>query len=168
MKIAQHACEQNKTFMMNLSAPFLCQVPPFFKAMMDSSVYWDVIFGNEDEMAEFSKANNFGTDDLKEIALKAAALPKKNTGRSRMVVITHGGEPTIIVKDGQVSEYPVIPIEKKDIVDTNGAGDAFVGGFLSQLVQGKSVDDCVKGGNWAANLIIQRSGCTYPDKCTFN
>lgn len=168
MKIAGHACEENKVFMMNLSAPFLCLVPPFFKAMMDASTYWDVLFGNEDEMAEFSKANSFGTEDLKEIALKAAALPKSNTKRSRMVVITHGSEPTIIAKDGQVTEYPVIPIEKKDIIDTNGAGDAFVGGFMSQLVQGKDVDECVRAGNYSANLIIQRSGCTFPDKCGFS
>lgn len=30
--------------------------------------------------------------------------------------------------DGKTTEYPVIPIADKDIVDTNGAGDAFVGG----------------------------------------
>jgi adenosine kinase len=167
MKIAEHSAEKNKTFMMNLSAPFLCLVPPFFKAMMDAAPYWDILFGNESEMAEFSKANGFGTEDLKEIALKAAALPKKNGERSRTVVITHGSEPTIIAKDGQVTEYPVIPIAKEDIIDTNGAGDAFVGGFMSQLVQGKSIEECVRGGNWSANLIIQRGGCTYPEKCEF-
>lgn len=32
------------------------------------------------------------------------------------------------------------------IVDTNGAGDAFVGGFLSQLVLGKDVAECCRAG----------------------
>ena len=32
--------------------------------------------------------------------------------------------------DGEVNEYPVISIKKEEIVDTNGAGDAFVGGDL--------------------------------------
>jgi adenosine kinase len=50
------------------------------------------------------------------------------------------------------------------IVDTNGAGDAFVGGFLAQLSKKKSIEECVKCGNWAATEIIQRSGCTFPDK----
>ena len=36
--------------------------------------------------------------------------------------------------DGQVTEYPVIPIKEEDIVDTNGAGDAFVGGEKTELV----------------------------------
>lgn len=30
--------------------------------------------------------------------------------------------------------YPVPPIEKEKIIDTNGAGDAFVGGFLAGYV----------------------------------
>lgn len=47
------------------------------------------------------------------------------------------------------------------------AGDAFVGGFLSQLVQEKPIEDCVKAGCYAANVIIQRSGCTYPEKPDF-
>ena len=50
------------------------------------------------------------------------------------------------------------------IVDTNGAGDAFVGGFLAQLAKNKSIEDCVKCGIWAATEIIQRSGCTFPEK----
>lgn len=40
-------------------------------------------------------------------------------------------------------------------------------GFLSQLVQGKEVGECVRCGNYAANVIIQRSGCTYPDQPDF-
>ena len=39
----------------------------------------------------------------------------------------------------QATEYAVDKIEGDKIVDTNGAGDAFVGGFLSQLVKGKEV-----------------------------
>lgn len=48
------------------------------------------------------------------------------------------------------------------------SGDAFVGGFLSQLLQEKPVEDCVRAGCYAANVVIQRSGCTYPPKPEFN
>jgi len=48
------------------------------------------------------------------------------------------------------------------------AGDAFVGGFLSQLVQEKSIDECIRAACYAANVVIQRSGCTYPEKPDFN
>ena len=65
---------------------------------------------------------------------------------------------------GEATKHDVIPLAKEDLVDTNGAGDAFVGGFLSQLVLGKDVAECCRAGNYCANLVIQRSGCTYPDK----
>ena len=53
------------------------------------------------------------------------------------------------------------------IVDTNGAGDAFVGGFLAALVEGKDQSTCVRCGIWAATKIIQQSGCTFPEKMDF-
>ncbi len=36
----------------------------------------DIIFGNETEAEAFAAANEWGTTDLKEIALRMAALPK--------------------------------------------------------------------------------------------
>nr|XP_023025282.1 adenosine kinase [Leptinotarsa decemlineata] len=51
--------------------------------------------------------------------------------------------------------------------DTNGAGDAFVGGFLSQYIQELNLETCVKCGMWAASQIIQRSGCTFEGKPSF-
>lgn len=47
------------------------------------------------------------------------------------------------------------------------AGDAFVGGFFSQLVLGKDIAECVRAGNYAACTIIQQSGCTLPPKPAF-
>lgn len=34
----------------------------------------------------------------------------------------------LLCLEGKVTEYPIISIKKEDIVDTNGAGDSFVGG----------------------------------------
>jgi len=163
--VGKHFAENDKTFMMNLSAPFLCQ---FFKdPMMKAMPYVDILFGNETEMGIFAEQHNFETKDLKEIAKKVAALPKENEKHPRMVVVTHGKEPTIVVQNGEVKEYPVIVIKEEDIIDTNGAGDAFVGGFISQLVQGKEVDHCVRCGHWAANYIIQQSGVVLNEKPGF-
>ncbi len=38
---------------------------------------------------------------------------------------------------------------------------------MSQLVAGKDIPECVRAGNYAANTIIQRSGCTFPPKPSF-
>ena len=58
------------------------------------------------------------------------------------------------------------PKEHK-IVDTNGAGDAFVGGFLAQLANGKSTKEALECAIWAATEIIQVHGCTCDPKKKF-
>jgi len=92
-----------------------------------------------------------------------AQLPKINKKRQRIAIITCGADLTIVGhQDGTVKEYPIIPVEGKDIVDTNGAGDAFVGGFLSQYAQNKSIDECIDAGHWLANINIKLVGPTFP------
>uniref|UniRef100_A0A0D3AHL0 cytokinin riboside 5'-monophosphate phosphoribohydrolase n=1 Tax=Brassica oleracea var. oleracea TaxID=109376 RepID=A0A0D3AHL0_BRAOL len=49
---------------------------------------------------------------------------------------------------------------KEKLVDTNGAGDAFVGGFMLQLVKEISIEECMKAGCYASIVVILRSGCT--------
>jgi len=162
LELAKHGCDNNNYVMTNLSAPFLCQF--FSEPMMKFFPYVDVLFGNETEAVAFSKQQNFGTEDIKEIALKAAAIDKVNKERERIVVFTQGKDPTIVASGGKITEFPVIPIEAKDIVDTNGAGDSFVGGFLSQFMQGKEISRCCQVGNYSANYIIQQSGVTLSGK----
>ncbi len=83
------------------------------------------------------------------------------------MVITQGSTATVVVENGVATSHAVEPLAKELLVDTNGAGDAFVGGFLAQLAQGKSTADCVAAGHWAARVIIQRSGCSYPETCDY-
>lgn len=124
--------------------------------------YADILFGNESEAQAYADSQEFNSKDLAEIALKIAKGAKVNTGRPRMVVITQGAEPTIVAFNGAVTVYPVIPISVKDIVDTTGAGDAFVGGFLAQFALDQPIAKCVAAGNYLANIVIQRDGPSYP------
>ncbi|KAI3365205.1 hypothetical protein L3Q82_010300, partial [Scortum barcoo] len=68
----------------------------------------------------------------------------------------------------RVTMFPVLDIDQNDIVDTNGAGDAFVGGFLYALVQEHVLEECIRAGHYAANVIIRRVGCTFPEKPDFH
>jgi len=90
-------------------------------------------------------------------------MPKKNNKRQRIGIFTQGAEPTVVFKDNKTKEYPVLPIAPENIVDTNGAGDAFVGGFLAEYVLGKDIETCVNNGMHAAHMIIQVSGCNLPE-----
>uniref|UniRef100_A0A0D3FXZ9 Adenosine kinase n=1 Tax=Oryza barthii TaxID=65489 RepID=A0A0D3FXZ9_9ORYZ len=164
--VAEHAAATNKVFMMNLSAPFICE---FFRDAQEKALpYADYIFGNETEARTFAKVRGWETENTEEIALKISQLPKASGAHKRITVITQGCDPVVVADDGKVKTFPVILLPKEKLVDTNGAGDAFVGGFLSQLVQEKSIDECVRAACYAANVIIQRSGCTYPEKPDFN
>ncbi|XP_010920467.2 adenosine kinase 2 [Elaeis guineensis] len=164
--VAEHVAANNKVFMMNLSATFICE---FFRDVQEKALlYVDYLFGNETEAKTFAKVRGWETENVEEIALKISALPKASGTHKRITVITQGCDPVIVADDGKVKKFPVIVLPKEKLVDTNGAGDAFVGGFLSQLVQEKSIEDCVRAGCYAANVIIQRSGCTCPEKPDFN
>ncbi|XP_045500357.1 adenosine kinase [Colias croceus] len=165
MQLAKHANANNHTFIMNLSAPFVSQ---FYKEpLAEIMPYVDVLFGNESEADAFAKAFDISETNVKDIALKIAALPKQNEARPRVVVITQGKEPVILVEGTKVTFIPVICLTREQIVDTNGAGDAFAGGFLSQMVLNKSYETCVKCGIYSATHIIQHSGCTFSGDSDF-
>ncbi|RKP18198.1 Ribokinase-like protein, partial [Rozella allomycis CSF55] len=158
--VANHAAQKNKPFCFNLSAPFLSQF--FNESLLKILPYVDVLFGNETEALAFAEANAFNTKDMKEIAIKLSALPKVNQNRNRIVVITQGADCVIVATKGNIQEFSVAPIPSDEIVDTNGAGDAFVGGFLSQFILGNPIEDCIQKGIYAASVIIRSSGCTFP------
>jgi len=161
--VAEHALANDKTFCLNLSAPFIIDF--FGDAVATALPYADYLFCNESEAAAYAKKHDLG-EDLKEVALKIAASEKKND-KPRTVIFTQGDKSTIVAREGVVTEYAVDPLAKEMLVDTNGAGDAFVGGFLSELVQGKDMETAVKAGHWAAKYIIQQPGTTIDKPCEY-
>ncbi|XP_078498864.1 adenosine kinase isoform X1 [Lissotriton helveticus] len=165
LKVASQASEKNKLFGLNLSAPFISQ---FFKEpLMQVMPYVDILFGNETEALAFGQGQGFKTEDIKEIAQKTQALPKANSSRPRVVIFTQGENDTIMATADKVVAFPVLEIDQALIVDTNGAGDAFVGGFLSQLVYNRPLEECIRAAHYAAHVVIRRSGCTLPEKPDF-
>ncbi|ORY69926.1 pfkB family carbohydrate kinase [Pseudomassariella vexata] len=163
MALGEEAAANNKTFVVNVSAPFIAE---FFKDPLDaSSPFWDVVICNETEAGAYAKSHGLASEtDITAIAKHLANLPKKNSQRPRTAVITQGTEPTIVAVQGQddVKQFPVHAISKDQINDTNGAGDAFAGGFVAGLVQGKSLEESVDMGQWLARLSIQELGPSYP------
>ena len=129
---------------MNLSAPFIVQVPPFRAALLENLKSCSYVFCNESEAAALSGAMEWGCDekDIPAIAKKIAAL-----GANLTAVVTQGADATVICKGETLSTYEVKgnpwTLGKADLKDTNGAGDAFVGGFLAGLATSKDEAACV-------------------------
>ena len=61
------------------------------------------------------------------IANIAKEIQKVVKGGKGTVVITQGAEPTIVASEGKCEEFPTPELAGDKIVDSNGAGDSFVG-----------------------------------------
>jgi len=151
--LGEHCRANGKTFCMNLSAIFIVQ---FFGDKLKKALEnCDILFGNESEAAAWGEAEKLEDKSIEAIAKNLAAY---GNGK-RTVVITQGSGDTIVVADGVLTAYPTPPLKEESIVDSNGAGDAFVGGFLAALMSDAPMADCVKAGQYSAGVILQVSGC---------
>lgn len=160
LTVAKAAHAVGGKFMLNLSAPFIIQ---FFGEQLNKVLpYVDILFSNDDEAKVFAEVNKFETTDILEMAKKASALPYVGPHGSRLVVFTQGSKPTVFASATTAGEVAVKPIDAEKIIDTNGAGDSFVGGFLAGLARGADISKCCEAGNYAAGVVIQHDGCTFP------
>ena len=87
---------------------------------------------------------------MKGIQSVADARTVVDAGTDAVVVSNHGGR--------QLDRAPT-PLELlPPVVDAVGAGDAFVGGYLSELVAGGSVPACLRMGNALGAAVCQVPG----------
>jgi ribokinase len=73
------------------------------------------------------------------------------------VVLTKGSKGAIYA---DASSRITIPGCKVTVVDTTGAGDAFIGYLMAGLQQGKPVKECLITANKAAAISVTRKGAT--------
>lgn len=162
-----NCANKGRKFCLNLSAPYVSSV--YGQELDKIMKYIDVIFGNDDEALAYAKHKNWlDLTNVKEIAKKMALDEKVRNDIGRLVIITQGERPVIVVQqlDGKqvdIKEFPCEPIPNAEMVDTNGAGDSFAGGFLSQYIQKAPIEHCIKVGQYAAREIIRLSGISVPD-----
>ena len=122
--------------------------------------YCDIIIGNESEAEAWAESS--GQPDKKDYAAIARAIAlstKSNAARPRTVIITQGPQSTIVVTGAENAEakvFPVDPLQDHEIVDTNGAGDAFAGGLLGALVAGKPLDEAVLAGHKMGAMCVKQ------------
>lgn len=125
--------------------------------------FCDIIIGNESEAEAWAAANGLSEPkNLPAVAKAIALLPKANPARPRVVVITQGAQSTILVTTTEPDVpkiYAVQALKDDDIVDTNGAGDAFAGGFLGAYVAGQTLDKCVETGHKLGGMCVQQVRC---------
>ena len=75
-------------------------------------------------------------------------------------VVIKAGEKGIFAADAESGERFMLPALKVPVVDTTGAGDNLVAGFMDSLLRGADFRECCEAGLMAAALSIQHLGAT--------
>ena len=106
--------------------------------------------------------NEVEAEELTGIPVKDLASASKAAGfffkkGVRKVIITLGSKGVFVSSDGREEIVPAFPVEA---VDTTGAGDAFSGGLLAALAEGKDIWEAVRFSNALAAISVQRLGTT--------
>ena len=89
--------------------------------------------------------------------LKAAMKAVHDHG-VETVIVTMGGKGAVLSVEKTVYNIPAC--QSKAFVDPTGAGDAFMGGFLTEYVRAKDSFWCACVGSAAASLIVEGLGPT--------
>ncbi len=93
--------------------------------------------------------------DNEENALKAANFFFEKGVKS--VVITWGKRGVFVATP---EKHSVLSVPKVKVLDTTGAGDAFNGGLLTALSEGKDLWEACRFANALASVAVQRMGTT--------
>jgi ribokinase len=85
--------------------------------------------------------------------------------RVRSVVVTVGADGAVVGEGGLVVHVPTEVADRSDVVDTTGAGDAFVGALAAALSAGRRLPDAAAIGVRAGSYAVGRPGAqaSFPD-----
>jgi len=153
LKILQKAKELGKTTSMDVTwdgrGRWISVAEPFLP-------YLDLFMPSENEAVQIA-----GETEPERIA---DFLLAKKVGT---VVLKLGEKGSLIKNETEHFYTPIFPVAA---VDTTGAGDSFVGGFLSRFVAGAPLAECARFATAVSAFCVQTIGATagVPDTVTVN
>jgi adenosine kinase len=137
---------RGKKVVVSYSSTFVAE--KFSDVLRDLSNKSDLIFCNMEEAVKFT--NLPSSADIEDIAIEIHKKLDPHT-EGRLLAITNGKNPVCISSyDYEANSIDYILksspefVHNDEIVDTNGCGDAFLGGFLAYYAAGKSLEKCAK------------------------
>ena len=150
-----------KMVILTLSAVFMVQAHR--EKIMEIAEDSDMIVGNMEEFEAFA-------DLRRETQVKILAKAhEKLSPKERIFIATDGANGVYVSKYDykqkrmdNIRQIFADKLKNDEICDLNGAGDAFLGGFLSQFMKGATLERCCRTGIDASTIIIKNIGCTFP------
>ena len=166
-KLCEEFIKLKKIIILTLCDPFMIE---FHKEkILEIANISDMIVGN------FRAAEILADGRGKNMKETFEKIHKKLINKERLLIITAGCQGAFCTKyNYQKNELEFIfqdfpqNIKNSEIVDLNGAGDAFFGGWCCQQMQGKTLSACCKCGNEMANIVMRNIGCTFPKNIKIN
>jgi len=113
----------------------------------------DYLLPNEIELRELTHTENI---------LKAIRILKSRGVKE--VIVKLGKQGAGYEEKGTFNLFPAVPVEQ--VVDTTGAGDCFIAGFLYGMLQQEDIAQAIQVANLTASYSIQKKGAaiSFPKK----
>jgi len=127
--------------------PVILNPSPLSPEFLQAGLACEALIANEHEAAALTGMKLAGLEAEPERALAIT--------RCRQLIITRGGDPTLVITAGRTLH---IAPPKVTPVDTVGAGDAFAGAFAVAHASGTLLEEAVRFANAAGALATQMVG----------
>jgi sugar/nucleoside kinase (ribokinase family) len=125
------------------------------KVFMDILEQTDYLFVNRQEAEEilYGKELELAAENknlIKKLLYGLRGLGAKN------VVITDGENGSFV--EDENNQFYSLGVEKVNVVEKTGAGDAYTAAFLSAVINGKSVEEAMRWGALDSASVVQKIG----------
>ncbi len=115
------------------------------------------------ELVDIYKSSSEEIEALTGLADINSAIKTVHDYGVKIVMVTLGANGVAVSVEDAIHKIPSCKPEK--VVDPTGAGDAFIGGFLAEYVNGESLPWCSCVGSASASFVVEAIGPTlFGDK----
>ncbi len=110
----------------------------------------DILTPNESEAEVLT---GIAVTDRESAAAAARALRAQGVAT---VIVTMGGQGSLLVSEGVEEQFPAYQVEA---VDTTGAGDAYNAGLVYAMAAGRDIGQAIDFGSKVAAILVTNIGC---------
>lgn len=139
-----------------LGLRFVLNLAPFVSLPRQVLASADPLVVNRSEAVALLRS----VDDGDETSLDSSGeyLCRRLASHAKSLVVTLGGQGAACLVDGRYEFCPAPPVAR--VVDTTGAGDAFVGALASALAGGAELPPAVRLATQLSSLTVAESGAS--------